>query len=84
MSTNITVRDAGESFAKINGQDGAMITGLLFENVYMPGSSTPATTLQEMNFLSKAYYSGATILPVQHEELLPRNCLEPANCRIIE
>nr|WP_145164402.1 discoidin domain-containing protein [Paenibacillus terrae] len=72
---NITVRDAGESFAKINGQDGAMISGLLFENVYMPGSSMPATTLQEMNFLSKEYYSDAKILPVQHEEPLPRTNL---------
>jgi len=72
---DITVRDAGESFAKINGQDGAMITGLLFENVYMPGSSTPAATLQEMNFLSKDYFSNVTILPVQHEEPVPQTNL---------
>lgn len=68
---NITVRDAGESFAKIKGVEGAMITDLLFENVYMPGSSTPARTLNEMNFLNKEYYSGVTIKPVQNNEPLP-------------
>ncbi|WP_426250702.1 hypothetical protein [Paenibacillus pabuli] len=68
---DITVRDAGESFAKIKGMEGAMITGLTFENVYMPGSSTPARTLQEMNFLNKEHYSGVTIKPIQNDEPRP-------------
>ncbi|GGF91945.1 hypothetical protein GCM10010912_41170 [Paenibacillus albidus] len=72
---NITVRDAGESFAKIKGLEGAEITDLTFENVYMPGSSMPATTLQEMNFTDRAYYSGVTIKPVQNPEPQPRNNL---------
>ncbi|WP_251037442.1 glycosyl hydrolase family 28 protein [Paenibacillus albidus] len=72
---NITVRDAGESFAKIKGLEGAEITDLTFENVYMPGSSVPATTLQEMNFTDRAYYSGVTIKPVQNPEPQPRNNL---------
>ncbi|AIQ69305.1 hypothetical protein PGRAT_17985 [Paenibacillus graminis] len=68
---NITVRDIGESYAKIEGQEGALITNLTFENVYMPGSTTPATTLQEMNFTDRAYYGGVTILPVQNPEPAP-------------
>jgi polygalacturonase len=65
---NITVRDAGESFSKIKGLEGAEYTGLTFENVYMPGKTTPAQTLAEMNFLDKEYYSGVTIRPVQGQE----------------
>lgn len=71
----ITVRDAGESFAKIKGVEGAEITDLMFENVYMPGASVPATTLHEMNFLSKEHYGDVTIRPVQNEEPLPRTNL---------
>ncbi|ETT62327.1 discoidin domain-containing protein [Paenibacillus sp. FSL H8-0457] len=73
--TDITVRDAGESFAKIKGMEGAEITDLMFENVYMPGSSLPATTLHEMNFLSKEHYGDVTIRPVQNEEPLPKTNL---------
>lgn len=65
---NITVRDVGESFSKIKGLEGAEYTGLTFENVYMPGKTTPAQTLAEMNFLDKEYYSGVTIRPVQGQE----------------
>ncbi|MDQ0920340.1 S-layer homology domain-containing protein [Paenibacillus sp. V4I5] len=72
---DITVRDAGESFAKIKGQEGALITGITFENVYMPGSSKPATTLHEMNFTDRAFYSGVTIKPVQAQEPRPRTNL---------
>lgn len=72
---NITVRDIGESFAKIKGMDGAEITNLIFENVYLPGSGVPAKTLYEMNFLDKEYYSGVTILPIQEPEPIPRTNL---------
>jgi uncharacterized protein YjdB/polygalacturonase len=72
---DITVRDAGESFAKIKGQEGALITGITFENVYMPGSSKPATTLHEMNFTDREFYSGVTIKPVQEQEPRPRTNL---------
>lgn len=72
---NITVRDAGESYAKIKGMEGAEYTNLIFEYVYMPGSSEPAKTLHEMNFLDKEYYSGVTILPVQEPEPRPRTNL---------
>ncbi|RXZ82929.1 hypothetical protein EBB07_08425 [Paenibacillaceae bacterium] len=65
---DITVRDAGESFAKIKGQEGAEITNVTFENIYMPGSEEPATTLHEMNFLSREFYSGITIKPVHNPE----------------
>lgn len=72
---DITVRDAGESFAKIKGQEGALITGITFENVYMPGSTKPATTLHEMNFTDREFYSGVTIKPVQEQEPRPRTNL---------
>lgn len=72
---NITVRDLGKSFAKIKGMEGAEITNLIFENVYLPGSGVPAKTLYEMNFLDKAYYSGVTILPIQEPEPKPRTNL---------
>ncbi|MEC0309071.1 discoidin domain-containing protein [Paenibacillus lautus] len=72
---DITVRDAGESFAKIKGVEGAEITDLMFENVYMPGASVPATTLHEMNFLSKEHYGDVTIRPVQNGEPPPRTNL---------
>ncbi|MCR2805932.1 S-layer homology domain-containing protein [Paenibacillus soyae] len=65
---DITVRDVGESFSKLKGAPGAPITDLTFENVRMPGSSQPATTLHAMNFLSKEYYGGVTILPTQEPE----------------
>ncbi|PAF32555.1 discoidin domain-containing protein [Paenibacillus sp. 7516] len=69
---DISVRDAGESFAKMKGMEGAKITDVTFENIYMPGASQPATTLHEMNFLSKEHYDDITIRPVQDEEPLPR------------
>ncbi|MGD0030992.1 discoidin domain-containing protein [Paenibacillus illinoisensis] len=72
---DITVRDAGESFAKMKGMEGAKITDVTFENIYMPGASQPATTLHEMNFLSKEHYDDITIRPVQDEEPLPRTNL---------
>lgn len=72
---DITVRDAGESFAKMKGMEGAEITDVTFENIYMPGASQPATTLLEMNFLSKEHYDDITIRPVQDEEPLPRTNL---------
>ncbi|MDF2936405.1 MAG: coagulation factor 5/8 type domain protein [Paenibacillaceae bacterium] len=65
---NITVRDVGDSFSKLKGQEGAEYTGLTFENVYMPGKTAPAQTLAEMNFLDKEYYSGVIIKPVQGQE----------------
>ncbi|MGG4481971.1 discoidin domain-containing protein [Paenibacillus illinoisensis] len=72
---DITVRDAGESFAKMKGVEGTPITDVTFENIYMPGASQPATTLHEMNFLSKEHYDDITIRPVQDEEPLPRTNL---------
>ncbi|MGO4344198.1 S-layer homology domain-containing protein [Paenibacillus sp. MCAF9] len=65
---NIIVRDIGEGFSKLKGMEGAKITNITFENVYMPGKSEPAKNLHEMNFLSKEHYSGVTIKPVQNPE----------------
>ncbi|MDQ1914368.1 S-layer homology domain-containing protein [Paenibacillus sp. GD4] len=72
---NITVRDAGESIIKMKGMEGALITGVTFENVYMPGKSVPATNLYEMNFMDRAYHGPVTIKPVQNPEPRPRTNL---------
>jgi polygalacturonase len=72
---NITVRDIGESFAKIKGQEGAIFSDLTFENVYMPGKNTPATSLFEMNFTDRAFYQGVTVKPIQNPEPRPQTNL---------
>lgn len=72
---NITVRDAGEGVAKIKGLPDAPISGITFENVYMPGKAQPATSLYEMNFANKDNYSDITIKPVQNPEPRPQTNL---------
>ncbi|UKS25361.1 S-layer homology domain-containing protein [Paenibacillus sp. HWE-109] len=72
---NITVRDAGEGVAKIKGMPDAPISGITFENVYMPGKAQPATNLYEMNFANKDNYSDITIKPVQNPEPRPQTNL---------
>ncbi|MEC0229946.1 S-layer homology domain-containing protein [Paenibacillus alba] len=72
---NITVRDVGEGAAKIKGLPDAPISGVTFENVYLPGKTQPATSLYEMNFTNKDNYSGITIKPVQNPEPRPKTNL---------
>ncbi|MFE2065885.1 glycosyl hydrolase family 28 protein [Streptomyces sp. NPDC059467] len=47
--SNVRVRDAGSTPARVNGRPGAPITGVTVSHVVMPGSTTPATTLGELN-----------------------------------
>ncbi|MET9596025.1 glycosyl hydrolase family 28 protein [Streptomyces sp. NPDC006516] len=54
--TNARIRDAGTTAARINGQPSAVITGVTLDRVYMPGSSTPATTLAQMNITNLSDY----------------------------
>jgi polygalacturonase len=65
---NINVRDKGTIASKIMGVKDHIITGVTFENIYMPGSSLPDTTLHGMNITSKGFYTDVTILPVQNRE----------------
>ncbi|MEK3916480.1 fibronectin type III domain-containing protein [Paenibacillus sp. FSL H7-0331] len=72
---NIKVRDAGEGVAKIKGLPDAPISGITFENVYMPGKTEPATNLYEMNFANKDNYSDISIKPIQNPEPRPQTNL---------
>jgi autotransporter-associated beta strand protein len=68
---NITVRAVGTTGGFIQGlSSNASISGLIFDHVYMPGSSSPATNLFQMALTNVAFYNNVTILPVQTPEPL--------------
>ncbi|MEV6010808.1 glycosyl hydrolase family 28 protein [Streptomyces sp. NPDC051976] len=47
--SNVRVRNAGTTAARINGLPGAPISGVTLSHIVMPGSTTGATTLGQMN-----------------------------------
>ncbi|WP_327002729.1 glycosyl hydrolase family 28 protein [Dactylosporangium sp. NBC_01737] len=59
--TNARIRNAGTTPGRINGQPGAPITGVTLDRVYMPGSSSPATSLNQMNITNLSDYGPVTI-----------------------
>jgi hypothetical protein len=61
--TRIHVRDAGTTPARITGVPGAPITDVRFEAIRMPGSTTTATTLAQMNVTNVADASNIQIVP---------------------
>jgi hypothetical protein len=61
--TRIRVRDAGTTPARITGVPGAPITDVRFEAIRMPGSTTTATTLQQMNVTNVSDASNIQIVP---------------------
>ncbi|MDJ1113825.1 glycosyl hydrolase family 28 protein [Microbacterium sp. LX3-4] len=61
--TRIRVRDAGTTPARITGVPGAPITDVKFEAIRMPGSTTTATTLQQMNVTNVSDASNIQIVP---------------------
>jgi hypothetical protein len=61
--SNVRVRDAGTTAARINGQPGAPIAGVALSNILMPGSSTPARTLGQLNQTNLSDYGTITIAP---------------------
>lgn len=65
---NIKVYDNGKGrgSAKIQGVQGATITDVIFQNIYMPGSHKAAENLTEMNFLIQEFNSQVTILKEQN------------------
>lgn len=66
---NIRIHDPGHTPAMLVGlSEKARIDGITFENVYMPGKTTPARTLSEMNVTMRDYHGDVTILPEQGEE----------------
>ncbi|WP_063795555.1 discoidin domain-containing protein [Paenibacillus sp. Soil750] len=73
---NVKVRDQGANPGLLKGLDSTHpINGITFENIYMPGSATPATNLAGMNVLNTGFYSGLTILPIQTPEPIKRTNL---------
>jgi hypothetical protein len=61
--SNVKVRDAGTTAARINGQPGAPITGVSLTDIVMPTSTTAATTLAQMNLTNLSDYGPVTITP---------------------
>ena len=59
--SNVRVRDAGTTAARINGLPGAPITGVTLSHIVMPGSSSPATTLGQMNLTNLSDNGPVTI-----------------------
>lgn len=61
--SNVKVRNAGITAARVNGLPGAPITGVALKNIVMPGSTTPATTLSQVNLTNLSDYGSLTITP---------------------
>ncbi|WP_238431960.1 glycosyl hydrolase family 28 protein [Streptomyces cavernae] len=61
--SDIRVRNAGTTPARINGQPGALINNVTLHNIVMPGRTTPATTLAQMNLTNLSHYDTLTIQP---------------------
>ena len=61
--TRIRVWDAGTTPARITGVPGAPITDVKFEAIRMPGSTSTATTLQQMNVTNVSDASNIQIVP---------------------
>ena len=61
--SDVRVRNAGTTAARINGQPGALITGVTLSDIVMPGSTAPATTLGQMNLTNVSDNGPVTITP---------------------
>lgn len=72
---NIHVRNQGVTAGELKGHSSsAMISDIVFDQIVMPGSTTPATNLHEMNITDRAFHTPVAIYPVQTPEPV-----EPAN-----
>jgi len=61
--SNVKVRNAGVTPARINGQPGAPISGVALSHIVMPGSTTPATTLSQLNLTNLSDHGTITLTP---------------------
>ncbi|MEV0738126.1 glycosyl hydrolase family 28 protein [Streptomyces sp. NPDC050549] len=61
--SNVRVRDAGVTAARINGQPGAPISDITLSRIVMPGTTTGATTPSQLNRTDLSDYGGLTITP---------------------
>ncbi|WP_262062772.1 glycosyl hydrolase family 28 protein [Streptomyces sp. STR69] len=61
--SNVRVRNAGTTAARINGLPGAPISGITLSHIVMPGTTTGATTPSQLNLTNLSDYDGLTITP---------------------
>ncbi|MBK3565070.1 MULTISPECIES: glycosyl hydrolase family 28 protein [unclassified Streptomyces] len=61
--SNVRVRNAGTTAARINGLPGAPISGITLSHIVMPGTTTGATTPAQLNLTDLSDYDGLTITP---------------------
>ncbi|WP_019069388.1 glycosyl hydrolase family 28 protein [Streptomyces hokutonensis] len=59
--SNVRVRNAGTTAARINGLPGAPISDIALSHVVMPGATTGATTPTQLNLTNLSDYDGLTI-----------------------
>ena len=70
LATNVVVNDVTVRQTGLNGCIGgiysnAIINGITFDNIYLPGSSLAASNLYQMDIFNQQFYTNLTILPVQ-------------------
>jgi len=72
---NINIRDAGTSGGVLSGLSSfASVHNVTFENIFMPGSNSPAASLYQMNVTHSVFATNIIILPVQiAEPVLPHD-----------
>ena len=61
--SNVKVRNAGTTAARVNGLPGALISNVALSNIIMPGKATAATSLAEVNLTNLSDYGNVTISP---------------------
>ncbi len=65
MVSSITVRQSGVN-GSIGGEySNAIIDGITFSNIFMPGTNTPASNLFQMDIFQLQFYTNLAILPSQ-------------------
>jgi hypothetical protein len=61
---NIMVRDKGARPSVLKGlNENSTVSGITFENIFMPSGNSPAKTLDEMNITDVGFFSDVKILP---------------------
>ncbi|WP_427918247.1 hypothetical protein [Streptomyces sp. cg40] len=61
--SNVRVRNAGTTAARINGLPGAPISDISLSHIVMPGTTTGATPPTQLNLTDLSDHDGLTITP---------------------
>ena len=62
---NITVRQTSLNGTIGGANSNAIVDGITFSNIYMPGSSAAASNLFQMDLFNQEFFTNVTILPLQ-------------------